>query len=82
MSRKKHQSKAIEAALKNAEANGWTVTNAGKSAHASHIMKCPLNEKCRGGNFCNKSVWSTPASPEGHAKDLRSIVTKCTGDIQ
>ena len=79
MSRKKHQNKTIEAALKFAEANGWLVVNSGKSAHSSHIMKCPLNEKCRGGFYCTKSVWSTPVSPEGHARDLRNIIVKCTG---
>jgi len=79
MSRKKHQSKAIESALKYAEKNGWTVLDSGKAAHSCHIMRCATNSKCRGGDYCSKSIWSTPRSAETHSRQIKQIVDKCEG---
>ncbi|MBV1921276.1 MAG: hypothetical protein KUG73_11385 [Pseudomonadales bacterium] len=77
MSRSKHPNKAIESALKHAEANGWAVEKAGNSAHAWGQMLCPTNNLCRGGNNCRASIWSTPRSPGNHARAIKSIVDKC-----
>ena len=75
MSRNKHQNKEIEKALKHAESQGWVVNDA--PGHASHRMYCPKNSKCRGGDYCGKSIWSTPRNPAGHARQIRQIVDKC-----
>ena len=77
MPRSKHPNKTIESALKYVEQNGWSIEKTGKSAHAWGQMLCPSNNRCRGGNFCRTSIWSTPRSPENHAKAIRSIVDKC-----
>ena len=77
MSRKKHPNKDIEKALKHAESKGWTVEKHNGSGHCWGVMYCPTNNKCRGGKNCTKSIWSTPAVAQNHAKDLKSIADKC-----
>jgi hypothetical protein len=80
MPRKKHKTKEIEATLRLAEANGWKVEQAGKSAHCWARLYCPyegLNEKCRCGNFCIVSVWGTPRNPLAHAENIRRAVENC-----
>jgi hypothetical protein len=67
----KHPNKEIEAALKYARGEGWTVIKSAKG-HCWGIIRCPHG---RGG--CQKSVWSTPRSPQDHAKSIRRFVDKC-----
>ena len=76
MARKKHPNKEIEAALKYAEAHGWEVLAGG--GHCWGKLRCPLNDStCRNGNFCSNSIWSTPKSPQNHAKQIRKWVNGC-----
>lgn len=78
--RKKHPSKDIETAICLAEKNGWRVVPAGRSAHCWGRLLCPFgdkNEKCRCGEFCSVSIWSTPRNNVNHAKQLRKAVEKC-----
>jgi hypothetical protein len=67
----KHPNKEIEAALKYARNKGWTVIKS-ERGHCWGLIRCPHG---RGG--CQKSVWSTPRSPQDHAKDIRRFVDKC-----
>ena len=79
MARKKHPNKAIEEALCFAEAHGWLIkTPKTGSAHCWGQMLCPKNNKhCRNGLYCRQSIWSTPKSPEDHARALIRTVSKC-----
>jgi len=80
MSRTKHPSKEIEAALVALEALGWTVAEAkGRSAHSWGYVLCPANagEACRSRVFCRMSVWSTPANPRNHARELLRKAEGC-----
>ncbi len=67
----RHPNKEIEAALAYAMSKGWSVIKSAKG-HCWGIIRCPHG---RGG--CQKSVWSTPKSPEDHAKAIRRFVDKC-----
>lgn len=76
MARSKHPKPEIEAAIQNAEAQGWTVKEGG--SHAWGRMFCPYNdETCRCGEFCISSIWSTPKNPGNHGKQLRRVVDNC-----
>jgi hypothetical protein len=79
MTRRRHPDKTIEAALRELEAMGWTVSEAkGRSAHAWGFALCPRNDRdCRGGVFCRMSVWSTPRDPAAHARRLRANAAGC-----
>jgi hypothetical protein len=78
MTRAKHPSKEIEAALRHAEDKNWKVSVGG--SHAWGKIYCPFNsEECRCGEFCITSIWSTPKSPYNHAAAIRRVVDKCTG---
>jgi hypothetical protein len=63
MARARHPNKAIEAAIAEAESQGWLVVVGG--SHAWGILYCP--ERGRDGH--RFSVYSTPRVPEAHAKD-------------
>jgi len=80
MPRARHPNKEIEAALQYAEAKGWKVTKAGKSGHAWGRMQCPKNSGCRDRKYCQRSIWSTPRSPENHAHLIRRAVDGCHDD--
>jgi hypothetical protein len=69
--RPRHPNKEIEAAVKYAEANGWTCVVPAK--HAWGRLLCPRS----GRDGCLHSVWSTPRSPENFADYLRRCVKKC-----
>jgi hypothetical protein len=76
MPRKAHPRKEVEDALRYAESNGWRVEVGG--GHAWGRMYCPFNtRRCRCGEFCITSVWSTPRSPANHGKQLRRVVDRC-----
>ena len=73
MPRAVHPNKHIEAALKYAEEQGWEVVKASGSAHAWGRARCP--GKSRGD--CQLSIWSTPRSPENHARQILRRVNAC-----
>lgn len=70
MARKRHPVKEIEAAVRYAESNGWTVVASGSSAHSWAKLRCP-------GDCPQRSVWSTPSNPAGHARQVRAFVDRC-----
>ena len=78
--RQAHPIREIEAALLELERIGWKVEKAkGRSAHSWGFAMCPANarKECRGGVFCRMSVWSTPRSPERHARNLLRQAQGC-----
>ena len=72
-SRPTHPNKEVEAAIAYAEAKGWRYKAAGKSAHAWGRLLCPFADT----TGCRMSVWSTPMSPEDHAKRIRRKAETC-----
>lgn len=68
----KHPNKHIQAALEYAKAHGWEVIPSGRSAHAFCRLRCRL-----GHHEHQMSVWSTPRSPENHAKQIIRKVQEC-----
>lgn len=68
----KHPNKHIQAALDYAEQNGWQKVPSGKSAHAFCRLRC-----LRGHSEHQMSIWSTPRSPENHAKQIIRKVNEC-----
>lgn len=77
MARPSHPKKEVEAALRQAEENGWRVEVGG--SHACGRMYCPGNDaECRCGEFCITSIWSAPKNPGNHARALRRVVNNCT----
>lgn len=77
MARPKHPKPEVEAAIQHALAQGWIVKEGG--SHAWGRMLCPYNdETCRCGEFCITSIWSTPANPGNHARQLRRVVDHCS----
>jgi hypothetical protein len=80
MARSKHSKKEVEAAITYAEGHGWTVEQRG-GGHAWGILRCPHNdEKCRCGEFCSSSIWSTPRNPGSFARKVRKWVDNCIHD--
>lgn len=77
MARAKHPKKEVEAALKYAETQNWTVQVGG--GHAWGKLHCPSNDaECRCGLFCIMSVWSTPKDSGNHANAIKRVVDGCT----
>ncbi|MFC1776820.1 hypothetical protein ACFL3I_05715 [Pseudomonadota bacterium] len=69
--------KAVENAIRYAEEHGWRVEVGG--AHARGRIYCPKNDtECRCGEFCITSIWSSPANPSNHGKQIRRVVENCT----
>jgi hypothetical protein len=71
LSRPRHPSKEIEAAVAFAEARGWGRRKA--HGHAWARLLCPRHDR----EGCQLSVWSTPKNPENHAKALVRAVNSC-----
>ena len=72
MPRARHPKKEVEAALAELEDAGWTVApNA--SGHRWGVARCA--ESSRSG--CQVSIWSTPRSPDNHARQLRRVRDRC-----
>jgi hypothetical protein len=71
MSRSRHPKPAIEKAVQYAEQLGWRVEMS--KGHAWGRLYCPLSSR----DGCIVSVWSTPRSPENHARHIRSAVDAC-----
>lgn len=68
----KHPNKHIQAALEYAQRHGWQVVSSGKSAHSFCRLRC-----LQGHSEHQMSVWSTPKSPENHAKQIIRKVNEC-----
>lgn len=76
MTRSRHPKKEVEAAVQYAERCGWTCVNT--KGHAWGKILCPWNDtECRCGEYCIKSVWSTPRVPENLAAQIRRAVDGC-----
>ncbi len=71
MARKRHSNKEIEASLQYTESRNWEVFVSARG-HCWGVIRCPHG---RGG--CQKSIWSTPRSPENHAREIRRFVDRC-----
>ena len=69
--RPRHPNKEIEAAVAFAEAKDWSWRKA--HGHAWARLLCPRHDR----EGCQVSVWSTPKSPENHAKALVRAVKNC-----
>ncbi len=72
MPRRRHPKPPVERALAAAESAGWSVEPTG-AGHRWGVMRCA--EASRAG--CQVSVWSTPRSPDNHAKQLRRALERC-----
>jgi len=70
---KKHPNKQIRAAIEAAIEAGWQVDEAGKSAHCFCRLRCGIPEH----KDHMMSVWSTPTSPENHAKQILRKIKQC-----
>ncbi len=76
MARPKHTDKDIEAAVAHAEQQSWSFKKA--SGHAWGLIRCRHNDRrCRSGQFCQISIWSTPRNPGNEARRIRRLVDKC-----
>ena len=73
MTRPRHPNKEIETAIREAERLGWEVIKSGKSAHGWGRLLC--QEQSRQG--CQISIWSTPRSPENHARQILRAIARC-----
>ena len=67
-----HPNKHIREALDYAENCGWTVRKSAGRTHAWGTIYCPF-----GHQNCWMAVYSTPRSPENHARDIRRKVNRC-----
>ena len=68
-----HPNKHIREAIKYAEQQGWRATTSGGQAHIWGTLWCPLETR----EGCRFRVYSTPASPENHARDIHRAVDRC-----
>ncbi len=71
---KEHPDKHIRAAIRYASGQGWQFAGAGNSAHCFGRLKCGIP----GHRAHMMSVWSTPSSPENHARQIIRMVENCT----
>lgn len=69
-----HPNKHIREAVQYAENHGWRVVKAGARAHTWGRIYCPLTSR----EGCARAVYSTPRSPEDHARDLQRAVDRCS----
>ncbi len=78
MARERHPKKEVEAVLRELEALGWTVIKRNGKGHAWGLLRCPSNSaECRGGEYCQMTINSTPQNPSSHAAKLRSKAFGC-----
>ena len=71
MTRPRHPKSEIEKAIQYAEELGWSVELS--NGHAWGRLFCPQCTR----DGCIVSVWSTPKSPENHARQIRKVVDRC-----
>jgi hypothetical protein len=69
--RPRHPHKEIEAAVRYAEAKGWTCEMS--KGHAWAHLLCPHHDR----DGCLIGVWSTPRNREGHARAIMRQVDRC-----
>lgn len=69
--RPRHPDKHIEKAVQYAEQQGWRVEMS--SGHSWGQLFCPQSTR----EGCIIRVWSTPRSPENHARQIRKSVDSC-----
>lgn len=69
MSRPRHPSKEVEAAVAEAEARGWTFRPLG---HWGRLF-CPQADR----DGCQVGVNGTPRDPEAHARQIRRAIDRC-----
>ena len=70
----KHPKKSIREAITHAEQRGWTFAKAGPRAHIFGTLRCQFGHR-----ECLLFVYSTPRSPDRHARDIRRAVDRCPG---
>jgi hypothetical protein len=76
MRRPRHENRAIETALQHAERAGWAVV-VGRG-HCWGLIRCPHNDvTCRGGQYCQSSIWGTPRVPENEVRKIMRAVDGC-----
>ncbi|MCY3767175.1 MAG: hypothetical protein OXH06_17280 [Gemmatimonadetes bacterium] len=68
-----HPNRHIRAAIAYALEHGWTFRKAGPRAHTWGRLFCPLRDR----SGCVRAVYSTPRSPEDHARVIRRSVARC-----
>ncbi len=71
MTRPRHPKPEIEKAIQYAEELGWKAELS--NGHAWGRLFCPQSTR----DGCIVSIWSTPRSPENHARQLRKVVDRC-----
>ena len=71
MARPRHPKKAIEKAVQYAESLGWRVELS--KGHAWGRLLCPH----RGRDGCIVGVYSTPRSPDNHARHIQREIDLC-----
>ena len=69
-----HPNKEIRAAMAFAVAVGWTIKKSGPRAHAWGTIRCG-----HGHRACWMAIYSTPKSPQNHAKQIKRKVSACPG---
>ena len=70
---KEHPDKHIRAAIGYALACGWLFSDSGHSAHCFGRLKCGT----AGHREHMMSIWSTPAVPLHHARQIMRMVDRC-----
>ena len=70
---KEHPDKHIRAAIRYARDRGWLFIPGGKSAHCFGRLRCDIS----GHQQHMMSVWSTPACPQNHARQIIRKVDSC-----
>ena len=78
MARERHPKKDVEKVLRDLESLGGTVEKRHGSGHAWGLLRCPQNSAdCRGGEFCQMTINSTPQNPASHAAKLKQKALGC-----
>jgi len=72
MTRPRHPKPEIEKAIQYAVELGWNVEVS--NGHFWGRLFCPHRTR----EECIVSVWSTPRSPENHARQIRKVVDRCS----
>jgi hypothetical protein len=71
VARPSHPNKEIEATVAYAEEHGWVWSKV--RGHAWGKLYCAHHDR----EGCKLFVWSTPRSPQNHAKQLRRDIDRC-----
>ncbi len=71
---KEHPNKHIQAAIEYAISRGWDFDAGGRSSHCFGRIRCGIS----GHREHQMSVWSTPRSPENHARQIIRMIIRCT----